>query len=152
MLTVPSGWTGQHQSHEAGRSIRPDEPHGGKTCLKIEYREKEGWGGIVWQSPAGDWGDRPGGWDLPAPKKLSFCCGATGGEEVSFQYGLIADNKPFFDTGKGKLDKVKLSKDWKQYTIALDGENLARIKTGFCCVCAATGNPITFYLDDIRFE
>ena len=149
---VPAGWMGNAKAMKLTPDST-DQPHLGKTCLKFEYREKDGWGGIVWQSPAGDWGDRPGGWDLTGAKRLTFWArGESGGEEVSFQYGLIADNKPFFDTGKGKLDKIKLTKEWKQYTISLDGENLSRIKTGFCCVVAATGSPITFYLDDVGFE
>lgn len=149
---APAGWMGNAKAMK----LSPEEtgqPHAGKTCIKFEYREKDGWGGIVWQSPAGDWGDRPGGWDLTGAKRLVFWArGANGDEEVSFQFGLIADNKPYFDTGKGKLDKIKLTREWKQYTIPLDGQNLSRIKTGFCCVVAATGSPIVFYLDDVTFE
>ena len=28
----------------------------------IDYQDREGWAGVVWQHPANDWGDRAGGW------------------------------------------------------------------------------------------
>lgn len=43
------------------------------------------------------------------------------------------------------------TKSWKPYTLDLKGLDLSRIKTGFCWTLAATGKPVTFYLDDIRY-
>jgi hypothetical protein len=34
----------------------------------------------------------------------------------------------------------------------LKGKNLTRIKTGFSWVVVGSGEPVTFFLDDIRFE
>ena len=54
-----------------------EKPHSGKTCLRVRYTAGGEWGVVVWQSPANDWGDRPGGWDLTGAKKLtSFFSGA----------------------------------------------------------------------------
>gem|GEM_PF-6635581 len=34
----------------------------------------------------------------------------------------------------------------------LKGKDLSQIKTGFTWVVGAKGQPVTFFLDDIRFE
>ena len=65
-----------------------------------------------------------------------------GGEVVSFSYGLIGADKPFHDTGKGSLNQVALTKEWKQYTIDLKGQDLSRIVTGFAYSLAASGQPV----------
>jgi len=65
---------------------------------------------------------------------------------------LIGSDKSYHDTGKGSLNEVMLTKDWKQYTINLAGQDLSRIVTGFAWTLAAHGQPVTFYLDDIRYE
>ena len=128
-----------------------DHPHSGKTCLRLEFQAKDGWGGIVWQSPANDWGDKPGGWNLTGAKELSFWArGEKGGETISVSFGLIAKDKPYFDTAQGKLDKVALTKDWKQYTIDLQGKDLTRVKSGF--VVTVAGEPMTVFLDDIQYK
>ena len=93
------------------------------------------------------------GYDLTGATKLTFWArGETGDEVVAFKFGLIGREKKFFDSASGALEKVKLSRDWKQYTLDLKGKDLKRIKTGFCWVVAAEGQPVTFYLDDIRYE
>ena len=128
-------------------------PHSGKNCLKVEYAAKDNWGGVVWQSPANDWGDAPGGFDLSGAKKLTFWArGEKGGESPSFLFGLIKNDKPYFDSDTAKLEGRKLSTEWQQFSIDLTGLDLSRIKTGFVWTVAANGEPITFYLDDIRYE
>ena len=78
--------------------------------------------------------------------------GASGGEVVTFQFGLLGKDKTYSDSASGKLDRVTLTQTWKRYTLDLKGQDLSRIKTGFCWVVAATGQPVTFSLDDIRYE
>ena len=128
-------------------------PHAGKNCLKVEYAAKDNWGGVVWQSPANDWGDASGGFDFSGAKKLTFWArGEKGGESPSFLFGLIKNDKPYFDSDTAKLEGRKLSTQWQQFSIDLTGLDLSRIKTGFVWTVAAQGEPITFYLDDIRYE
>jgi hypothetical protein len=149
---IPAGWLGNTKATKMMESCDV-QPHAGKTCIKVEFQAKEGWAGVVWQSPAGDWGDKPGGWDLSGAKRLTFWArGEKGGEVVSFEFGLFNRDKRFFDTEKGKLEKVELTTEWKQYSIEIDGKDLARIKSGFAWVVAAKGQPVTFYLDDIQYE
>jgi hypothetical protein len=130
-----------------------ENPHSGQTCLKVEYTARDNWGGVVWQSPANDWGDAPGGWNLTGAKKLTFWArGARGGEVVNFSFGLLGKDKKFPDSASNQLEKVRLTDEWSQYTIYLKGQDLSRIKTGFSWSLAANGAPVTFYLDDIRYE
>ena len=127
-------------------------PHSGKTALKAQYTAGNGWGGVVWQSPANDWGEVPGGYDLTGAKKLSFWArGEKGGEKVSFSFGLL-DKAKYADSAKGELKDVELTREWKEYSLDLTGKDLKQIKTGFVWIVGAKGEPVTFYLDDIKFE
>ena len=111
--------------------------------------------GAAWfgQSPADDWGNQPGGLNLTGATKLSFWArGAGGGEVVSFEYGILGSDKKFHDSSGGKLSNVTLTDQWQKYSIDLSGRDLSDIKTGFAWVVAADGKPVTFYLDDIKYE
>ena len=90
---------------------------------------------------------------MTGAKALTFWArGASCGEIVTFQFGLLGKDKTYSDSASGKLDRVTLTKTWKFYTLSLTGLDLSRIKTGFCWMLAATGKPVTFYLGDIRYE
>jgi hypothetical protein len=148
---VPSGWVG----NTGAIGYTPDwkeNSHTGKTCLKVEYRESSGWGGIVWQSPANDWGDKAGGFNLTGANKLTFWArGEEGGEKVDFSFGGIRSDKKFHDSADGKVG-VELTRDWKQYSIDLSGKDLSCIKSGFGWAVGGLSKPVAFYLDDIRYE
>jgi hypothetical protein len=149
---IPSGWMGN------AKAIKMDEgctenPHGGKTCLRFEYSEAGEWAGVVWQDPVNDWGDKAGGYNLKGAKKLTFWArGAKGDEEVTFKFGILGADKKFSDTASGDTSAVKLTKEWKEYTIDLAGKDMSRIKTGFVWSLAGQGAPVVFFLDDIRYE
>jgi len=129
------------------------KPHSGSLCLKVSYSANDNWGGVVWQSPANNWGDQPGGYDLSGAKKLTFWArGEAGGETVTFLYGLIGADKTYHDSGSAKLENIHLTSDWKQYTMDLSGKDLTNVITGFAWTLAGAGHPLTFYLDDIRYE
>ncbi|RYG68083.1 hypothetical protein EON80_12400 [bacterium] len=146
-----SGYMGKAEAIKMTETT--ENVHSGKNALKVQFNSNDNWGGVVWQNPANDWGDKAGGWNLTGAKKLTFWArGEEGGEEVSFSYGLIGADKPHSDSAKGETGKLTLSKEWEQYSLDLKGKNLAQIKTGFCWVIAADGKPVTFYLDDIRYE
>ena len=148
---TPSGWMGNTSA--IGFNDRCTEsPHSGSACIKSEYKAADKWAGIAWQDPPNDWGDKDGGHNLTGATKLTFWArGREGGEKVDFYFGAIKSPKPFFDTATGKITTT-LTADWKQYTIDLTGKDLTRIKTGFGWSLAGQGRPVTFYLDDIRFE
>jgi Glycosyl hydrolases family 2, TIM barrel domain len=149
---TPSGWMGDTKAIQLDPAWA-DRPQSGKTCLRCKFNANKGWGGVAWQNPPNDWGDRAGGYDLTRAKKLSFFArGEQGGEIVSFEFGIIPRNKRFADTGKGRLEKVVLGKEWQRYEIPIANQDLTRIKTGFVWTVAGRGQPVVFYLDNILWE
>jgi hypothetical protein len=149
---VPTGWMGNTKGLKLEAAWK-EKPHAGKTCIRVEYEPKDGWAGVVWQSPANDWGAKAGGWDVSGAKQLRFWArGENGGEVVTFFFGIIGRDKRYFDTASGKIEKAALTKEWKEYTVDLRDKDLTRIKSGFGFSLAGQGGPVTFYLDDIRFE
>ena len=149
---IPSGYMGNTGAIKMNPACTMD-PHSGKTCLQASYTAAQKWGGVVWQSPANNWGDKPGGYNLSGAKTLSFWArGDKGSEVVTFVYGLVGKGKANADTSTGKLTDVHLTKAWKQYTIPLAGKNMSHIITGFAWTLGAAGHPVTFYLDDVRYK
>lgn len=149
---APTGWMGNAAAIRLAEDSR-EAPHSGETCLRCEYSATSEWGGVVWQSPPDDWGDRAGGWDLTGAQRLVFWArGATGSEVVTFQFGLLGADKPFPDSTRGELRDVHLTTEWQEYSIDLSGLDLRRIKTGFAWIVAGNAGPAVFYLDDIRYE
>ncbi len=149
---VPTGYMGATAAIKLDEGCRTN-PHSGTTCIQVQYSAKDNWGGVVWQNPANDWGKKPGGMNLTGAKRLTFWArGEKGGETVSFLCGLLGKDKPYYDTVQEKLDRVVLTKAWKLYTVDLGGKDLSRIKSGFAWTLVAAGAPVTFYLDDIRYE
>lgn len=148
----PSGWMGKTSATKMNLGWL-ENPHSAPTCIQFQFAADTEWGGIIWQDPADDWGDRAGGWDLNGAKKLVFWArGGQGGEVVSFKFGVLGHEKKFCDSGSGSLEALTLTPEWKEYAIELTGQDLTRIKTGFGWSLVAPGHPVTFYLDDIRFE
>lgn len=149
---VPSGWMGNTDALEVDL-CHTENPHHGPCCMKIVFADANGWGGIVWQNPEGNWGDEEGGLDLTGAKRLTFWArGERGNELVEFRMGVIKANKKFHDTGSAGLGKVRLDKTWKQYTIPLQGVNLSRIVSGFSFSVKGRSDAVIFYLDDIIYE
>ncbi|MCY2990530.1 MAG: hypothetical protein NTY19_22030 [Planctomycetota bacterium] len=148
---VASGWMGNHQAVSMDSDCT-DNPHSGKTCLKVTYKDSGNWAGVVWQHPANDWGEKPGGYDVTGAEHLTFWArGQEGGEKVKFGYGTIQIEKKYHDSSKGELE-VTLTKDWKQYQFDLSERELYRIKSGFLWSLAGQGKPVTFYLDDVEYR
>lgn len=89
--------------------------------MRIEYtRGKNGWAGIYWQHPEGNWGEKKG-YDLSSDKGITFYArGERGSEIVDFiSGGIDAQGKPHRDRFKTSLGKLVLSQDWQQYSIDL---------------------------------
>lgn len=148
---VPSGWMGNHEVIDFDEGWKK-RPHSGATCIRVRCGMSHSWFGIVWQSPANDWGDQEGGWDLINARQLSFWArGENGGEKVEFKFGILREDQPYPDTTGNKGLTVSLTRYWKQYVIPLTG-NKRCIKTGFVWVVDGCDEGFTFYLDDIKFE
>ena len=135
-----------------------DNPHAGTTSIKIKYSNASSqgarWAGVYWQSPANNWGDKKGGFDLTGARKLVFWArGEKGGERVEeFKLGGITGLYP--DSDIAGIGPVMLTPEWKQYEIDLSGKDLSYISGGFCWATNLDVNPdgATFYMDDIKYE
>jgi len=149
---IPSGYMGNTQAIRMDPACR-ENPASGQTCLQVTYAAGDGWAGVAWQSPANDWGDQPGGYNLGGASALAFAVrGAKGGEIVTFGVGLINADKAYPDTVKAELAKVQLTTEWQTLTISLRNRDRSRLKTGFFWTLAGQGAPVTFFLDDIRYD
>lgn len=151
MPFAPSGWMGDTSGLVADFESK-DSPRSGKVCAKLTFSSPTGWAGIACQFPPNDWGDQPQGLDLSGAKRLTFWMrGAQGGEKGKVEFGILKQDKKFFDTASGQIE-LTLTNQWKQYSIDLAGKNLSRIKTGFVLTMTGAGKPQTLYFDDVRFE
>jgi outer membrane protein OmpA-like peptidoglycan-associated protein len=153
---APSGYMGDSDLTMSGAYVQT--PHGEGPCLRISYKASgvKGWSGIYWQDPANNWGDVPGraGFDLRGAKRLTFWArGENGGERIhEFRMGGIVGQYP--DSDIASITNIKLSKEWKKYTIDLDKKDLRHIIGGFGFLVNKADNPggMVFYLDDIIYE
>ncbi|MGA2034093.1 MAG: glycoside hydrolase family 2 TIM barrel-domain containing protein [Thermoguttaceae bacterium] len=147
----PSGWMGNTKAIQMEVDCT-ENPHAGAHCLKFTYADNDNWAGVVWQHPANDWGEKPGGYDLTGAEKLVFWArGGDGGEKITFGYGVLGNDKKYHDSSKGEI-LVTLTKEWKEYSIDLNERDLGRIKSGFMWSLAGQGKPLTFYLDGIQYK
>ncbi|WP_145076540.1 glycoside hydrolase family 2 TIM barrel-domain containing protein [Poriferisphaera corsica] len=147
----PSGYMGNHSQVQMNEASNQNQ-NSGATCIEIKYNDPGQWAGVVWQHPYNDWGDKPGGYSLTGAKKLTwYARGAKGGEKIKFGFGLLGMDKTYHDTASFESEYT-LTDQWMQYSTDLTGKDLSRIKTGFYWVLAGQGAPITFYLDDIKYE
>ena len=149
-------------------------PHSGLTCIKAGFGSQgKNWGGWYFMNgvlegsdrePSVNWGDHPNaGVDLRGAHQLTFWArGASGGEQVEFFAFNVgrsesgAAEQPYPDSAtKATTGYVTLTSAWKQYTINVQGKDLAYVLGGFGWVSNSAkngGRNITFYLDDISYD
>lgn len=150
----PSGWMGDQKPITLDKSCLVN-PHSGKTCIRISYDPSrginQGWSGIYWQYPLNNWGNYPGYKLKDGASALNFWArGENGGEKAEFKVGGINDDKlPFHDSfGPKSTGVIELTKEWKQHSINLKGQDLSSLIGGFCWV-TNTHQNCTIYMDDI---
>lgn len=144
-------------------------PHSGKTSIRVIYDTKGvgpnecnyappcKWAGVYWQEPPNNWGKDAfwagRGFDLSGYSRLLFWARADKLCTVQFEVGGIIG--PYGDSlAFPRSINAKLTTDWQEFEIDLDGADLTHIIGGFAWVTNWDTNPhgATFYLDDIRFE
>ncbi|MFH1282491.1 MAG: hypothetical protein ABII27_02385 [bacterium] len=153
----PSGHMGDFKDIKVDEGCKMN-PQSGSTCIKITYlpNASQGakWAGVYWQNPANNWGTRPGGFDLTGAKRVVFWArGENGGEVISeFKIGGITGE--YADSDSMAIPEIELTKEWKQYTIDLDGVDLSYISGGFVWAAELESNPdgCTVYLDNIYYD
>jgi hypothetical protein len=106
------------------------------------------WAGVYWQFPDGNWGEKMGLVVPPGATKVSFqAWGMVGGEKVSFVTGMKA-----VDGFELKKDMAVLTTTPQQFSIDLAGTSYSRVVGGFGWTAADSTVPVTFNIDDIRWE
>ncbi len=148
----PSGWVGDIHDIHLNDDYQRD-CHSGNSCIAIEYapRGQQRWAGVYWQNPVGNWKDVDGAYDVRRFKRLTFWArGQRGGELIS-QFGVGGDSPNSDDI---KIQAVKLTNQWQEYTIDLTGKDLHSIIHGFRFFILKDDNPQggIFYLDDVVLE
>ena len=150
-----------------------DDPFGGSSCIKCSQTTAEGdWGGWLFLNgylPEGESvpllndGSTGGqGVDLSGASELTFAArGENGGETVEFftagfgYDGATAERTAEYPDSAKRLSAgtVVLDKEWKEYSIPLDGSDMSYIVCGFGYVLNADhgSGDNTFYIDEIRF-
>jgi hypothetical protein len=154
---APSGWMGDYGDIKLNDASALN-PADGRTAIMVTYSAKgsqgANWSGMFWQHPPNNWGEKPGGYDLSAFKRLTFWArGEKGGEKIAeFKTGGITGQ--YGDSDTANIGPVVLTTDWKKYTIDLAGRNLSHVVGGFCWAASRDDNPEGFvmHLDEVRFE
>jgi hypothetical protein len=155
--SYPSGWMGDYGDLRVNVKEMTN-PHSAPSCIKISYNAKgkqgAGWAGIYWQQPANNWGTANAGYDLTGAKKLTFWCRGEKGNEVINEFKVGGIQGEYADTDVAGIGPVKLTTEWKQYSIDLTGKDLTRIAGLFCWATSGDENPDGFnmFLDDMVFE
>lgn len=150
--------------------------HSGATSLRCTFLPRSpGFGGFYFQngvllgtqtSPQPNFGTYPNaGIDLTGATALTFWArGERGGEEIEFfVFGVgrnaetgerveVFPDSSFRRPKQGTI--VRLTREWKQYTISVGGLDLSYVLGGFGWVAAIDRNPAgaVFFLDDIQYE
>jgi hypothetical protein len=107
----------------------------------------QGWAGVVWQHPGGNWGTQPG-YLIPAgATKVSFWAkGAAGGEQVNFLaggtgYGAAPTATAPCSDPISASTKITLTTTWKQYTFPIGSTYASGVLTAFGFSLAANAQP-----------
>ncbi|MFN3202082.1 MAG: family 16 glycosylhydrolase [Bradymonadia bacterium] len=146
----PSGFMGDGESGgiTAGTTcpMRTDGAVG--ECHNFVYTPgMNGWGGVFWQSPQGNWGDDPGYLLPQGATRLQFTAwGAAGGERVSFQSGYGAADGYSVST-----EFIELTNTPTTYTLDIAGVPYTDIAGGLAWFTEAADGPVEFYIDDLQF-
>jgi hypothetical protein len=149
----PSGYMGDGEHAGAITDAQTCQPSRPSTWMGNCHRytwtpSGTAWAGVYWQYPDGNWGDRPG-LQIPAgATSISFqAWGAAGGEKVDFMVGMMA-----VDGFEAKQMGIELTTQPAKYTLSLAGATYSRVVGGFGWVAKDATAPITFGIDDIRWE
>ena len=123
-------------------------------CHKITYTKGgQGWAGVFWQYPEGNWGktSTPGFLVPDGAKAVTFYAWSEkGGETVDFFVGYGPDSQDGFDK---KLNPAAvLTKDPVKYTLDISKIRYADVAAGFGWSAGGHDEPFVFYIDDIQWQ
>ena len=147
----PSAYMGNHKAISVDLKST-EEVYSGTSALKLSYKDSDNWYGLGLVTPADDWGDIEGGYDLSGATKFSFWAKASENKlTATIGFGLIKNDKAFPDSVIERKD-IKLTTKWKKYTLKLDHQDMSCIRSGLVIFSSANGLPHQIYIDDVVFE
>ena len=157
-------YTGLTVSQDPTKCKSPRQPNAGGFCYTATWVPKIGdagsdWTGVYWQSPANNWGAKPGKPISSGATKVTFyAAGAVGGEILSISVGGINANGAsasltYGDSFDVKQPPITLTTAWTQYTVSLSGTSYTSVLGAFCFVVTAmTNTSESFYIDDVQWQ
>jgi hypothetical protein len=139
-----SGWLGDGATYGKKAIIFQDncsnKPYSPPICFKVVYiPQTVGWAGIYWQNRPNNFGKVAGeNYSNKGYSKITFWArGETGTELIEFKSGGInsasnPNGNQYRDTYEVSTGKIVLGREWRKYTINLEGQNLSSVIGGFC--------------------
>lgn len=161
---IPCGWMGCGASDSETIVIDErygEDPHSGADCIKVDFKAcNQDDTGIYWinnhEGGRCNWGDVPGNnFSTMGYTKLTFWVKGTTGEElIKFGIGGIKKNGKLHKDTLSVFESVRLTKNWKKYTLRIGEESLHSVIGGFYwyALNRENKNGGVFYLDDIQLR
>ena len=143
--------------------VSKENPHAGVFTLRIsispEIYQRDGWAGIYFLYPEGNWGGYPGR-NLMGATKISFWARANQPIEVELTAGgvnrtnrdpALAQSDSF---GPLKTGPIEIARTWKNYEISLNGQDLSSVIGAFALLTKwkRGDEHNAIYLDDIMIN
>jgi outer membrane protein OmpA-like peptidoglycan-associated protein len=152
---TPTGYMGDVSDINISADYNVLAPNG-YPSLKLRYipRGEQKWIGVYFRNPSDNWGQVKGGYDLTGAKKLVFYArGEKGGEMIS-SVGCGGIKGTYPDSDIFQIGPIRLSKEWKKFTLDLSGKDLSYIAGGFFFIIETKDNPLgcIIYFGDIYYE
>jgi exo-beta-1,3-glucanase (GH17 family) len=166
------GWMGDYEKFSFNICL-PDGKQWPGTVMQVSYRpdntNTNGWAGVYWLEPDGNWGTIPeAGYDLSPYKQLIFEARAEKpGTQIKFFVGGVSTNDqstplpnpssiktPVLAIEADPVDGyINLTDTWQEYHVDLSNVDLHQVIDGFGWAAerARTPDGAVFYLDNIRF-
>jgi hypothetical protein len=161
---APSGWMGDGEKKNGfSTEISDETPNANApSSRKWVYRPQgAGWGGVAYQFPAGNWGDKEGR-NLSGKGYRELSVWARGVPDkngrfpvVQFKAGGGSDPaKKYQASFEAEGDFVTLTGEWARYTVSLASKNLSSVISAFTFVLRSEDNPsgATFVLSEIEYR
>jgi exo-beta-1,3-glucanase (GH17 family) len=169
---APGGWMGDLPTIGLN-TCSTDGQKWPESAIQVTYTpgqdDQNGWTGIYWLQPDGNWGTIPNaGFDLTNYKQLVFQARAEiPGTQIKFFVGGVSKDTdgnplpypssvsaPIFAQEADPADGfVNLTDSWQEYHIDLTNADLGKVIDGFGLAAerARTPDGAIFYMDNIRF-
>lgn len=148
---LATGYMGNYKDMVVNTNYKEDT-YDGSSAIQIKYNQIHSWYGLAYVDPANDWGDILGGYDISGAKTFSFWAKTdTDNVYATIGFGMIGGNKPYPDSSKKSVE-IKLTQEWKKYTIKTKRLDLSCIRSGLVLFSGGRGFEHSIFIDEVVFE